>query len=65
MDVEELELEAKATAAKHVSNMLQRPDQLEKVEQYKRRVVRKKVFHDKLLQQLYFKVIHSCLDLVV
>jgi hypothetical protein len=31
MDVEQLEGEAKATAAKHVINMLQRPGQLEKV----------------------------------
>ena len=31
MDVEQLEAEAKATAAKHVINMLQRPGQLEKV----------------------------------
>jgi hypothetical protein len=31
MDVEQLEAEAKATAAKHVINMLQRPSQLEKV----------------------------------
>ena len=30
MDVEQLEAEAKATAAKHVINMLQRPGQLEK-----------------------------------
>jgi exocyst complex component 3 len=44
MNVEVLELEARQTAIKHVSNMLQRPDQLEKVEQYKRRVIRKKVF---------------------
>lgn len=43
MDVETLEAEGKATAAKHVANMLQRPDQLEKVEQYKKRVLRKKV----------------------
>lgn len=31
MDIEKLESEAKATAAKHVINMLQRPGQLEKV----------------------------------
>ncbi|KAG1665256.1 Exocyst complex component 3 [Nymphon striatum] len=50
MDVEELEVEAKATAAKHVSNMLQRPDQLEKVDQYKRRVVRKKASVEAMLK---------------
>lgn len=32
MDIEKLESEAKATAAKHVINMLQRPGQLEKVQ---------------------------------
>ncbi|XP_014673816.1 PREDICTED: exocyst complex component 3-like [Priapulus caudatus] len=42
MEIDKLEAEAKATAAKHVANMLQRPDQLEKVDQYKRRVARKK-----------------------
>jgi len=44
MDLEALEADAKAAAAKHVANMLQRPDQLEKVDQYRRRVIRKKVF---------------------
>ena len=43
MDVITLESEAREAAIKHVSNMLQRPDQLEKVEQYKRRIMRKKV----------------------
>lgn len=43
MDLEALEKEAHAAAAKHVANLLQRPDQLEKLEQYKRRVMRKKV----------------------
>lgn len=41
-DLKKLEEEAKATATKHVINMLQRPGQLEKVEQYKRRIGRKK-----------------------
>lgn len=50
MDVEHLEAEAKATAAKHVANMLQRPDQLEKVEQYKRRVIRKKASVEAMLK---------------
>nr|CAD7396422.1 unnamed protein product [Timema cristinae] len=50
MDVEHLELEAKATATKHVINMLQRPEQLEKVEQYKRRVVRKKASVEAMLK---------------
>lgn len=43
MNIEALEAEARQTAIKHVSNMLQRPDQLEKVEQYKKRIIRKKV----------------------
>ncbi|XP_047102753.1 exocyst complex component 3 isoform X1 [Schistocerca piceifrons] len=50
MDVEQLKAEARATAAKHVINMLQRPDQLEKVEQYKRRVSRKKASVEAMLK---------------
>lgn len=50
MDIEKLESEAKATAAKHVINMLQRPGQLEKVEQYKRRVSRKKISVEAMLK---------------
>lgn len=50
MDVEQLETEAKTTAAKHVANILQRPDQLEKVEQYKRRVSRKKASVEAMLK---------------
>lgn len=43
MDLEALEKEARIAATKHISNMLQRPDQLEKVDQYKRRAMRKQV----------------------
>ena len=43
MDLTPLELEAKATARKQVANLLQRPDQLEKVDQIRRRISRKKV----------------------
>lgn len=38
VNIEALEKETYKTALKQVSNMLQRPDQLEKIEQYKRRV---------------------------
>ncbi|XP_012263532.1 exocyst complex component 3 [Athalia rosae] len=40
--LQKLEDEAKTAATKHIINMLQRPGQLEKVEQYKRRISRKK-----------------------
>ncbi|XP_022122794.1 exocyst complex component 3 [Pieris rapae] len=40
--MEEIEEEAKAAAEKMVTNMMQRPGQLEKVEQYKRRITHKK-----------------------
>lgn len=42
MDIEKLESEAQRLALQQVANMLQRPDQLEKVDQYKQRVIRKK-----------------------
>ena len=37
MDIEQLEAEARRLALQQVANMLQRPDQLEKVDQYKQR----------------------------
>ncbi|CAK1540483.1 unnamed protein product [Leptosia nina] len=40
--MEEIEDEAKAAAEKMVMNMMQRPGQLEKVEQYKKRITHKK-----------------------
>ncbi|CAD6236665.1 GSCOCG00008226001-RA-CDS [Cotesia congregata] len=49
-DLQKLEEEAKATATKHVMNMLQRPGQLEKVEQYKRRITRKKASVETMLK---------------
>ena len=44
LDLTHLELDAKSTARKQVANLLQRPDQLEKVDQIRRRISRKKVF---------------------
>lgn len=42
MELQELESEAKLAAIKDIKNMLLRPGQLEKVEQFKHRVSRKK-----------------------
>lgn len=56
--MESQQQEAKATATKHVVNMLQRPGQLEKVEQYRRRMVRKKASVEAMLKT----AMHSQLD---
>ncbi|KAJ8322023.1 hypothetical protein KUTeg_000494, partial [Tegillarca granosa] len=50
LDLGRMESEAKAAATKHISSLLQRPDQLEKVDQYKRRVTRKKASVDTMLK---------------
>lgn len=42
MELQQLEADAKLAALRDVKNMLQRPGQLEKVDQYKHRVSRKK-----------------------
>ncbi|XP_035224914.1 exocyst complex component 3-like [Stegodyphus dumicola] len=49
-DMNLIESEAASTAAKHVANMLQRPDQLEKVDKYMHRELRKKASVDGVLK---------------
>nr|CAG4646133.1 EOG090X03GO [Macrothrix elegans] len=50
MNIEELQEEARVAAAKHVAHMIQRPDQLEKVEHYKCRIIRKKASIEAMLK---------------
>merc|ERR1711936_877108 len=49
-EVSRLESEARSKAAKHVANMLARPDQLEKVNQLTWRVTRKKASVEAMLK---------------
>ncbi|XP_055387524.1 exocyst complex component 3 [Condylostylus longicornis] len=50
MDLKQLEVEARQAALKDVKNMLQKPGQLEKVDQYKKRIGRKKASAESLLK---------------
>lgn len=50
LDLGRMEMEAKETAKKHIANLLQRPEQLERVDQYKRRISRKKASVDTMLK---------------
>ncbi|XP_054712236.1 exocyst complex component 3-like [Uloborus diversus] len=49
-DMKQIENEAALTAAKHVANMLQRPDQLENIDKYINRELRKKAAVDGVLK---------------
>lgn len=48
--MKKLDADAKQVAIKHLNNMFQRPGQLEKVEQYKRTLIRKKASVEALLK---------------
>ena len=50
LDFSDLEVSAKANAMKQVCTMLQRPDQLNNIEQYKKRILRKKATTDAMLK---------------
>ncbi|KAK3088320.1 hypothetical protein FSP39_017467 [Pinctada imbricata] len=50
LDLGRMENEAKDAAKKHIASLLQRPEQLERVDQYKRRISRKKASVDTMLK---------------
>lgn len=50
MNMQKLEADAKESATNHIITMLQRPGQLEKVDQFKSRISRKKASVEALLK---------------
>ena len=50
LDFSDLEVRAKANAMKQVVTMLQRPDQLNNIELYKKKILRRKATTDALLK---------------
>lgn len=72
MDLKTLELEAREAALRDVKNMLQRPGQLEKVDQYRNRARRKKASVEQMLKtamknqldgaRVGLKQLESCLE---